>query len=144
MSDIDGMTEPLLKFDKVYEVLKLLKSIKPRIPRDKDRQSLARDEKTLGRALAVSFLRSAIGISTGRPVTTAAQTTTPPLSTTTGGEEFERHQANFHDELSFLLLEGVLAERPENEDSKDTELGRLYRSLLREFLKWPLAKLRTE
>jgi Vam6/Vps39-like protein vacuolar protein sorting-associated protein 39 len=43
-----------------------------------------------------------------------------------------------------LLLEGVIAERPENDESKNTELGSVYRSLLREFLKWPLAKLRTE
>jgi hypothetical protein len=95
-----------------------------------------------GWALAVSFLRSAIGIATGRPG--AAVITTPATLTfashtgdnNNDDDEFERHWANLHNKLSQLLLEGVMAERPENDETKDT--------LLREFLKWPLAKLRTE
>jgi hypothetical protein len=59
-------------------------------------------------------------------------------------DEFERHQANLHDESSLLLLEGAIVDRLEYDESKNTELGSVYRSLLRDFLKWPLAKLRTE
>lgn len=135
----DTLVDPLAKWEKVYDVVKLLKSIKPYIPFDKEKPTVKEDMGSLplesGRALAVAFLRSAIGISTGRPLAN---------NDSSMGEEFDRHEANFHDELSFLLLEGIIAERPEHEDTKDNELGSMYRALLREFLKWPLAKLRTE
>jgi hypothetical protein len=57
---------------------------------------------------------------------------------------FERFRTNLHDELNLLLLEGVMAERPDNDESKNTKMGSAYRSQLRKFLKWPLGKLRME
>jgi hypothetical protein len=87
---VDARTDPLAQFDKIYAVLKLLNPIKPRVAardhHDKDRPSASsRNEEgktcstTLqhesNRALAVSFLRSAIGIATGRPITTPATLT---------------------------------------------------------------------
>lgn len=135
--------DPFATPERVYEVLNLLKSINPSIPYDKER-SFSKDDTSLslplesGRAVAITFLRSAIGISNGRPID---EEDNGPID-----ETFVTHQANFHDELSFMLLEGVIAEKPEDSSkySEDTELGKIYRSLLRELLKWPLAKIRTE
>lgn len=137
------LEDPLAYPDRVYEVLKLLKSINPSVPLNKDR-SFSKDETPVnlplesGRAVAITFLRSSIGISTGRPID---EEESGPVD-----ETFVTHQANFHDELSFMLLEGVIAERPEDDsnDAADTELGHMYRSMLRELLKWPLTKIRTE
>lgn len=135
--------DPLAQPERVYEVLKLLKSTNPAIPYDKERSFALDDDVTLplesGRAVAVAFLRSAIGISSGR---TADDDEFDSLPMDT---EFEEHVANIHDELSFLLLEGVIVERPEGErEAEDTLLGTVYRSMLRELLKWPLAKIRPE
>lgn len=136
--------DPLAHPERVYEVLKLLKSIKPTIPYDKERSFTQDEDVTLplesGRAVAVSFLRSAIGIATGRPLDDDDEYDCLPVDA-----DFEEHVANFHDELSLLLLEGVIVERPDDEgETGDTELGEIYRSMLRELLKWPLAKIRPE
>jgi hypothetical protein len=131
---------------RTYDVLQLLKSINPAVPRDKDRTlqddtddgSLALPLDS-GRALAVTFLRSAIGISKGRSADFE------DLDTSALDADLEEHVANFHDELSFLLLEGIILERTEDEkQTGDTMLGKIYRSMLRELLKWPLANIRSE
>jgi hypothetical protein len=84
-------------------VVKLLKSINPAVPYDKERPSSYEDH-TLplesGRALAVTYIESAIGIATGRSKDEDEFDSLPP------DEDFEDRVANFHDELSFLLLEG--------------------------------------
>ena len=144
--DMVARDDPLANPDRVYEVLKLLKSIQPSIPCDQERSFLGDGDYSAlslesGRALAVSYLRSAIGISTGRP----ADEDDELFGTLPVDADLEEHLANFHDELSFLLLEGVIAERPgDDTNSVDTELGMIYRSMLRELLKWPLAKIRPE
>jgi hypothetical protein len=44
-----------------------------------------------------------------------------------------------------LLLEGVIAERRDDETGdEDTNLGKIYRHKLRNLLRWPLAKIRSE
>jgi len=144
--DMVARDDPLANPDRVYEVLKLLKSIQPSIPCDQERSYVSDGDYSAlplesGRALAVSYLRSAIGISTGRP----ADEDDELFGTLPVDADLEEHLANFHDELSFLLLEGVIAERPgDDSNSVDTELGMIYRSMLRELLKWPLAKIRPE
>jgi len=121
--------------DYLYEVLKLLKEINPVVVGDKDLGTIANDTTLplhAGRALAVTFLESAIGISTGRPIDEERVT------------KVNDHVANFHDELAFLLLEGVIAERYDGTDhDQDTPLGLIYRRKLRAFLKWPLAEIRS-
>jgi hypothetical protein len=69
---VDARTDPLAQFDKIYAVLKLLNPIKPRVAardhHDKDRPSASsRNEE--GKTC------SAIGIATGRPITTPATLT---------------------------------------------------------------------
>jgi Vam6/Vps39-like protein vacuolar protein sorting-associated protein 39 len=100
-----------------------------------------------GRALAVTFLESALGIASGRPLE-GDEFDVLPLE-----EGFLERMADFHDELAFLLLEGVIAERgdngPEAGESKsstedDTPLGRIYRRKLRRLLRWPLCKVRSD
>jgi len=102
-----------------------------------------------GRALAVTFLESALGIATGRPLEDDEFDFLPPQ------EGFAERLADFHDELAFLLLEGIIAERGDTGDlgrpddnskaeSDDTPLGRVYRSKLRRLLRWPLCKVRSD
>lgn len=137
--------DPLAHPERVYGVLNLLKSINPSIPVDNERSGAAEETTSLplesGRAIAVAFLRSAIGISTGRPVHHIDSFDCLPAD-----ENFEESIANFHDELSLLLLEGVLSERSDNELDTTTgnALGQMYQTMLREFLKWPLAKVRPD
>jgi hypothetical protein len=91
-----------------------------------------------GRALAVTFLESAIGISTGRP------TEEDEFDSLAPDENSEERVSNFHDELCYLLLEGVITERGDDDNETDTELGKIYRNKLRNLLRWPLAKVRSE
>lgn len=134
--------DPLAQPQHVYEVLKLLKSSYPAVPYDKEKVTAVDDDVLpleSGRALAVAFLESAVGIITGRP-TESDEFENLPVD-----EKFEGHVANFHDELSFLLLEGVISERTDDvTEDEDTPLGKIYRSKLRNFLKWPLARIRPE
>jgi hypothetical protein len=91
-----------------------------------------------GRALAVTFLESAIGIDTGRP--TDDEFDSLPLYA-----KAKEQIADFHDELSFLLLEGVIAERRDDAvGESNSELGTMYHSKLRKLLRWPLTKIRAE
>ena len=134
--------DPLAHPEYSSQVIKLLKSINPAIPYDKERTN-AYDGQVLplesGRALAAAFLESAIGIATGRPADEDEFDTLPP------DDNFEERIANFHDELSFLLLEGVIAERRDDDkDDIDTDLGKIYRNKLRNLLRWPLAKIRPD
>jgi hypothetical protein len=70
---------------------------------------------------------------------------TPIVKLQRHDEKFQEHISNFHDELSFLLLEGVIAERRDDSvQAEDTPLGSIYRSKLRRLLKWPLARIRPE
>lgn len=134
------------------QVVELLKSVNPAVAYDNNMatpDSLAVESSTsedmvealpleTGRALAVTYLESAIGISTGRPTADDAFDALP------GDETIEEREANIHDELSYLLLEGIISERGDDDNDKDTELGRIYRAKLRQLLAWPLAKVRSE
>lgn len=132
--------DPLAQPQYVYEVLKLLKSVNPALPYDRERTS-AQEDGVLplesARALSVAFLESAIGIASGRP------TERDEFDSLPADEKFEEHVSNFHDELSFLVLEGVIAERRDDSTQEgDTSLGKIYRARLRQLLKWPLARIR--
>jgi hypothetical protein len=159
--------DPLAHPSHPPKVLKLLKSINPVIaynqqPKNdyanaKDEFEIA-DERTgtlpleSGRALAVAFLESAIGISTNRPEEDEFDLLDKSMEY--GGDII----SDFHDELCFLLLEGVISERGDNQENIQTDtasgsnsidgdataLGRTYRQKLRRFLRWPLAKIRSE
>ena len=144
--------DPLAHPSYPLQVVELLKSVNPTVAYDaKDESALgdyaevAKSDKTplpleSGRALAVSYLESAIGILTDRPPSEEAFDSLP------ADEHFEERIANLHDELSYLLLEGVIAERgPEGgDDDQDTPLGQIYRAKLRRLLRWPNAKVRSE
>lgn len=88
-----------------------------------------------GRALAVAYLESALGISSGRP--------TESKSDPSYRGEFDERKADMHDELSYLLLEGVISER-KDDTSEDSDLGALYRLKLRRLLSWPNSLIRSE
>jgi hypothetical protein len=49
-----------------------------------------------------------------------------------------------HDELSYLLLEGVISERVDDDGGEDSNLGAIYRFKLRRLLSWPHSKIRSE
>ncbi|KAL3938280.1 MAG: hypothetical protein SGBAC_006782 [Bacillariaceae sp.] len=139
---LNAADDPLANSKNPAKVIKLLKSIKPTTSYE---QSYHDDDDSLpmntGGALAISFLESAIGINTGRPTEEDEfHSLAPDMSA-------EARIADFHDELCYLLLEGVLSQRgddypPKNEDS--TPLGRIYRQRLRKLLRWPLAKVSSE
>jgi Vam6/Vps39-like protein vacuolar protein sorting-associated protein 39 len=135
--------DPLLQFDVSHQVVELLKSIVPTVPYDNNASNtLPTYEDGIlplesGRSLAVTFLESAMGIMTGRP------TEEDEFDHLAVDAEEEGHMCNLHDELSFLLLEGVISERSDDaKDQSDTDLGKIYRSKLRQLLRWPLAKIR--
>jgi hypothetical protein len=121
------------------KVVELLKSIKPLVKEDEPTKY---DNVPLplntGRALAVIYLESAIGIHTGRPTQKDAFDFLPT------DQAVDDLTAGLHDELSFLLLEGIITERGDNDGGEDTPLGKIYRSKLRQLLRWPLAKVRSE
>jgi len=60
-----------------------------------------------GRALAVTYLESSIGIATGRPPKTSGES----FHDSNSRDESDDRKADMHDELSYLLLEGVISER---------------------------------
>ena len=105
-----------------------------------------------GRALAVTYLESAVGISTGKPLNDLGEIHALESLPTEAG--LEEHVAGLHDELVYLLLEGVIVEmRGDEDESKgmavdisvsDTKLGKLYRDKLRRMLSWPSAKYRAD
>jgi len=152
--------DPFRSTQDVVRVLQLLKSVRPKIStrstrgngdeEDAQNQTLPLES---GRALAVTFLESATGLSTGRPVDGASGPDSEQqrgvfesisLPNSPQDEAHEEDLANFHDELALLLLEGIISERSDDDSGKDTELGMVYRSKLRSYLRWPLAKLRPE
>lgn len=177
--DLNFKDDPLAHPTYPRQVLQLLQSIQPVIPYGSARKETAtsppssllsnsedgemtskstvddddREDANLtvlplesGRALAVAFLESAMGIATGRPSEQDEFDSLPM------GDDFVERMADFHDELAFLLLEGVIAERgdtdpPEGQSKKsedDTSLGRIYRRKLRRLLQWPLCKVRSD
>ena len=100
-----------------------------------------------GRALSVAFLESALGIATGRPAERDEFDSLPME------DGFVERMSDFHGELAFLLLEGVISERGDNEastgenskvDEDETPLGRIYRQKLRRLLRWPLCKVKPD
>jgi hypothetical protein len=139
-----------------YKVVELLKSITPQVGRHEqflgDRSPLESPgsfainsgaSSTLplhsGRALAVTYLESAIGIASGRP----AQNDDSPFSNTS--DDMNERVADMHDELSYLLLEGVISERGDGDDkAEDSPVGSIYRYKLRRLLSWENTKIRSE
>lgn len=78
-----------------------------------------------GRALAATFLESALGVYTGRIEV-----------------KDNEAESSFHDELACLLLEGVIAERGDDQEhDNDSPLGKCYRQHLKRFLQWPLCRI---
>lgn len=144
--------DPLAHPSYPLQVVELLKSINPAVSyEDIDRSfTLSTDDEVdqfrdtaplpleSGRSLAVTYLDSAIGISSGRPTAEDAFDVLPP------DEAVEERAANMHDELSYLLLEGVISERGDDDNDLETELGKIYRGKLRQLLAWPFAKVRSE
>lgn len=108
-----------------------------------------------GRDLAICFLESAIGISTGRPLTTTDNNTGElPVDT-----RVQERTVAIHEELAYFLLEGVICERKDgrsesnkkeqrykiaDDDDDRTTLGKMYRAKLRRLLAWPLFQGRAE
>lgn len=138
--ELSAKDDPLAHSGYVYEVLKLLKSVNPSLPYDRERFGVdCALPLESGRALAVAFLESAIGINSGRP-SEGDEFNSLPVD-----DESKDHIANFHDELSFLLLEGVIAEKSDDgAEERDTSLGEIYREKLRKLLKWPLTRIRPD
>jgi hypothetical protein len=137
-----------------YKVVELLKSISPQVGRHEqflgERSPLespgsfaigsaASSPLPLhsGRALAVTYLESAIGIATGRP----AQADDTSFNESSG--ELNERVSDMHDELSYLLLEGVISERGDGDD-EDSAIGAIYRFKLRRLLSWENTKIRSE
>ena len=106
-----------------------------------------------GRALAVSYLESAIGIATGRPTlsrSSNAQIVNDDIlfGTESSRDGIDERKADMHNELSYLLLEGVISERGDNEDDRgadeDSDLSAMYKYKLRRLLSWPGSMIRSE
>ena len=128
--------DPLSKTELCIKVVKLLKSTKPTNTSDRHSGNWTEADSlplTSGHALAISYLESAIGVTNGRTVVTGAR-----------GLENDEDVSNFHDELAYLLLHGVVSERSDDAETVDSELGKKYRSRLQRFLQWPLAKIRAD
>ena len=128
----------LLNIDVHLQLVHLLKDIKPlTFPTsssgDQDPNACDTDKTKLplenGRALAVTYLESAIGIETMRPPVTKSR------------EDILNNEKNIHHELALLLLEGVLAERTDNNEDTDSPLGSIYRFKLRRLLGWYNARV---
>jgi Vam6/Vps39-like protein vacuolar protein sorting-associated protein 39 len=84
-------------------------------------------------------LKSAIGITTARPQDD------DEFDSLTVDPQWEATIANFHDELSFMLLEGLISHQNDNfEDQSTNGVGRVYQSMLRKLLKWQLARIRPD
>ncbi|KAG7369653.1 coatomer gamma subunit appendage platform subdomain containing protein [Nitzschia inconspicua] len=146
---IGDREDPLAHPKYPSKVVQLLKSINPAVPYIQE-NTKEEDEDILpmnsGRALTVTFLESAIGISTNRPKEE------DEFDALKSDEYMAERIADFHDELCYLLLEGVISERGDQdnpqsdagEDGDATAMGKIYRNKLRRLLRWPLAKMRSE
>lgn len=175
---LNSKDDPLAHSTYPRQVLQLLQSIQPVVPYESSRKNKMTtisypsfspsdeaevtskstadddDDPSLtvlplesGRALSVAFLESALGIATGRP-SERDEFDSLPME-----DGFEERMADYHDELAFLLLEGVISERGDAEpetgantkaDEDATPLGRVYRMKLRRLLRWPLCKVRPD
>ena len=149
--------DPFRSTDYVYRVVNLLKSIRPKVPYDSNNpvhsETYGKNHSSLplesGRALAITFLESATGISTGRPDDIEPEENSmvfhhPPSSQE---DSPEAAVANFHDELALLLLEGIISERSDDvapSGEEETEAGRICRAKLRHLLRWPLSRVRPD
>ena len=131
-----------------YKVIELLKSVSPQVG---GHEQILGDKSPLeslgsfasgspasrplplhsGRALAVTYLESAIGISSERPAQVESS------------DDLNDRVADMHDELSYLLLEGVINER-EDGDGEDSMIGSIYRYKLRRLLSWENARIRSD
>ena len=133
--------EPLAHPSYPSKVTELLKSVTPHDTSREFHEKIATDAAgslplhSGGRALAVTYLESALGISSGRPIESPRGSSY---------DEFNERKADMHDELSYLLLEGVISERGDGESSEDSDLGALYRLKLRRLLSWPNSRIRSE
>ena len=110
------------------KVVEMLKSVRPRVHIRKAAQIIDADDTIpleSGNALAVVYLEAMVGISTKRP---------PMKNTNTSNEDI----IGIHNELAFLLLEGVLSERTvsDGKGNEDSVLGKMYRKRLRRLLGW--------
>ena len=120
------------------KVTELLKSVSPHATSKEMLEKISNDAQgslplhSGGRALAVAYLESALGISSGRPTESR------------GDSSHDERKADMHDELSYLLLEGVISERVDGEPFEDSDLGALYRMKLRRLLSWPNSRIRSE
>jgi hypothetical protein len=86
----------------------------------------------------VTYLESAIiGIDSGRP------SQSNDVSVDEYNTSFDEHVADMHDELSYLLLEGIISERGDRDDV-DSPVGAMYRYKLRRLLSWENTKIRSE
>jgi hypothetical protein len=94
--------DPLAMPDRAFSVLQLLKSANPPTLFDTERTAQSDDADALplesGRALAVTVLQSAIGITSARPLDDDVFDSLPV------DPQWETTIANFHDEMSFMLL----------------------------------------
>lgn len=137
----------LLNIDVHLQLVHLLKDIKPptthmsssmnQDPNTGDDISSATTDKTKlplesGQALAATYLESVIGIDSMRPPVTKSR------------EDVLNSEKTIHHELALLLLEGVLAERTDNNEDVDSPLGCIYRYKLRRLLGWYNACLRPD
>ena len=148
----DPVTHPVIP----RRVLDLLQAAKPAIPLDSsvDQSSTVDEEKegyaplplSSGRALAISYLESLVGIAGNRPIPKDPKGEIA-FDLLPADDSKEQRIIDFHDELAYLLLDGVISElgdADEEKKTKITELGSLYRGKLRRFLSWPNAKVRSE
>ncbi|KAL7551985.1 hypothetical protein ACHAWF_015197 [Thalassiosira exigua] len=98
-----------------------------------------------GRALAVLYLESAIGIATGRPSTGGdSESGSAIVGSSFSRDDTDGRRADMHDELAYLLLEGVISERGDADGGEDSGLGAVYRFKLRRLLGWPGSMVRSE
>lgn len=150
-------SDPLAHPSKPRRVIDLLKSVRPSLPREASKVGTSNNKGeegsaplplTSGRALAVTYLESAVGISTGRQASFGNAGEEEAFEALPSDKATDERIADLHDELAFLLLEGVIAERQDIDESSNTDdesdLGALYRGKLRRFLSWPAAKVRPE
>ena len=132
--DVDPLSDDMRPKD----IVQLLLSIQPIVPTDKEYSKIEKGDLlplSSGRALAVAFLESAIGIESGRQVVSNVGEE--------DGVEWTNRMSDFHDELTFLLLEGVISERRDDQEGDvDSDLGQIYRSKLRRLLQWKNAMIR--
>jgi hypothetical protein len=138
--------DPFRSTNYVYRVIELLKIIRPKLITkggagrhmmdDEGRPSQNKLPLESGRALAVTFLESTTGISSGHPALE------PGLSDNnlSGPQEIfgailpnspqenahEQVVANLHNELALMLLEGVISEHSGDDSDNDTELWVVY------------------